>query len=238
MRLPKKIEVCPIVDTIVEIRFTTNIHSNAVFGLIYNQLKEDFSKVEKLPILQVPEQIRESDPGLKFQPYYKLLSNTYSVQIGPEVLSISSPIPYDGWENYRNEIISVFEKVFAIKIIQHVSRLGIRYVNFFDFDVLKKINFSIGINEQPVAYKNTALRTEIEKDGFLNTLLISNSAERNDQGTTQNGSLIDIDTFRTYSDSEFLSNYEEEIDKGREIEKDIFFSLLSDKLLNELNPTY
>lgn len=51
MELPKKIDPCPIVDAIIEIRFSTNIHPSAVFGVIYNEFKDKYPTVEKLPIL-------------------------------------------------------------------------------------------------------------------------------------------------------------------------------------------
>ena len=51
MRLSKEISPCPIIDAILEIRFIPNIHPNAVFGLIYNTLRNDFPNVENLPII-------------------------------------------------------------------------------------------------------------------------------------------------------------------------------------------
>lgn len=79
MRLPLKIDPCPIIDALVEIRFSTTIHPNAVFGLLYNALQTDFSKVENLPILQWPEAVRSSDPSLQFKPHYKISSKEFVV---------------------------------------------------------------------------------------------------------------------------------------------------------------
>jgi len=58
MKIPKKIDPCPIVEAIVEIRFDSNLPGDAIFGVIYNQFKEDYPKFTKLPILQLPEAIR------------------------------------------------------------------------------------------------------------------------------------------------------------------------------------
>ena len=68
MSLPRNIERCPIIDALVEIRFETALNPNAVFGLIYGALMNDYpGKVENLPILQVPEAVRKNDPALKFK---------------------------------------------------------------------------------------------------------------------------------------------------------------------------
>lgn len=63
---PKKISPCPIVEASVEIRFTSEVLPDAIFGIIYQAFKDEFSsKPEKLPILQLPEQIRSMDRNLK-----------------------------------------------------------------------------------------------------------------------------------------------------------------------------
>ncbi len=74
MTLPIKIDPCLIIDALVEIRFSTKIHPNAVFGLLCNALQTDFEKVENLPILQLPDSVRSSDPNLQFKPHYRITS--------------------------------------------------------------------------------------------------------------------------------------------------------------------
>ncbi|NJW55502.1 TIGR04255 family protein, partial [Salinimicrobium oceani] len=104
MKLPKRIDPCPIVDALVEIRFSTKINSNAVFGLIYNSLQPEFESVENLPIQQLPEPVRSSDPNLRFKPHYRVKSENFIVQIGPDVLTISSHPNYLGWTRFSEEI--------------------------------------------------------------------------------------------------------------------------------------
>ena len=61
MKIPKKITSCPLVETIVELRFESSLPPDAIFGVIYQKLKSDYPKVDKLPILQIPEEIRFKD---------------------------------------------------------------------------------------------------------------------------------------------------------------------------------
>ena len=66
--LPIRIEACPLIDALIEFRFEAAITKSAVFGIIYNLIKEEYrGNVINLPILQIPEQIREVDPNLKFK---------------------------------------------------------------------------------------------------------------------------------------------------------------------------
>ncbi|MFH2124995.1 MAG: TIGR04255 family protein, partial [Pseudomonadota bacterium] len=67
--LPKKITPCPLLEAVSEIRFSSKIEGAAVFGMLYEKLKSDYpGDVKKLPILQLPEQVRASEPSLKFKP--------------------------------------------------------------------------------------------------------------------------------------------------------------------------
>jgi uncharacterized protein (TIGR04255 family) len=240
MGIPKKIDNCPIVDGVVELRFRSSIFPNAVFGLIFNSLKSEFPKVEKLPILQLPEQLRDSDPNFKFKAQYRLISDDgYSVQIGPDVLVMGSPIPYPGWDNFFTKINFVIEKVFQTDVIEDVLRLGVRFINFFDLDIFEQINLKIEINSTSHKPKNTQLRTEIEKNGFVNTLNIANNAKQKIQNRNErNGSIIDIDTFKEYEGKEFKKIYESEINNAHNSEKEIFFNLLKTEYLKTFNPEY
>ena len=70
MQIPKKITPCPILEAIVEIRFEPEEPDDAIFGIIYNQFKKSFPEIEKLPILQIPDQFRSKDPNLIYKPHY------------------------------------------------------------------------------------------------------------------------------------------------------------------------
>ena len=70
MAAPKKITPCPIIESVVEIRFDSAIPAEAIFGVVYNAFNDIFpNKPINLPILQIPEQIRNSDPNLQYKPH-------------------------------------------------------------------------------------------------------------------------------------------------------------------------
>jgi uncharacterized protein (TIGR04255 family) len=240
MEIPKKIDNCPIVDSVVELRFKSNIFPNAVFGLIFNSLQKDFPNVEKLPILQLPEQLRDSDPNFKFKAHYRLVSKDgYSVQIGPDVIVIGAPTPYPGWSSFFDKINLVIDKIFETKVIEKVIRLGLRFINFFDEDIFEKINLDITINGESHKTKNTQLRTEVENKGFINTLNVANDATQKINNIKErNGSIIDIDTFKFYDNANFKNIYQSEITKAHDIEKEMFFKLLKTQYLESFNPKY
>lgn len=236
MKLPIRLEKCPLIDCIIEVRFDTNIVSSAVFGLIYNQIKDDYpGTVNNLPISQLPEAIRMNDPNLKYKPLYRIEGEKTVIQIGSDVINLSSKMPYIGWEEFSRIAIKVLNKAFASGAIARISRLGHRYINFIGHDVTTELAMSFKMDNIAVeSVKSLNIRTILKDGDFFNSLTFANDGQYN--GT--NGSLIDIDTSRDYIDNYFMNNIEKELNTAHESEKNLFFSLLREPLLKSLNPIY
>jgi uncharacterized protein (TIGR04255 family) len=236
MEIPIKISPCPIVDSILELRFTTSLPHDAIFGIVYSAFKADYQKHESLPILQLPEPVRKTDPNLKFKPYYRLLNEKFVIQIGADVLTISSFPQYVGWTSFQTEISNFYNTVKALSIIDNVSRIGLRVINFFPkIDIFQNAKISISVSESPITSQKTLLNTEFEYEHSIkSTLNISNNAQIN----LQYGSIIDIDTFCEYNKEFDVSHIMKEVDVIHNKEKALFFSLLKNEFLKQLNPEY
>lgn len=239
-KLPAKVGNCPIIDALIEIRFETTLVRSAVFGVIYSSIMGEYpGRVINLPILQLPEQIRDVDPNLKFKPLYRIEGERFIVQIGPDVLCISSKIPYVGWRDFAQHSCEVIRKIISSSIIKRVVRIGHRYVNFFEGDITNCLTMSFSMTEG-YDVENILIRSEVKDGEFIDTLQYSNNAtyKAEQSPDEQHGSLIDIDVFREYDNDCFISNVEEEINKAHSCGKKLFFSLLKPELLNCLNPSY
>lgn len=239
MTLPVSIANCPIIDALVEVRFETNIDPNAVFGLIYGALIKDYpGQVVNLPIMQLPEAVRMSDPGLRYKPLHRIISNDVIIQIGNDVLSISSPLPYIGWSLFYVHVVKIIKLISDAEIITRVSRLGHRYVNFFNSDILDKITMSFNMTEG-YNTKNIQITTQVNDYNFDSTIQFSNTAVMNaNTPNSLTGSIIDIDTFKEYNGTDFIDNLEEEINNAHKAEKTLFFSLLKPEFVESLKPKY
>ncbi len=92
---------CPIVETTMDIYCTFQIPNDAVIGVIYNLLQQTeigVLKLEKLPISNIPEEIRKSDPNLRNRPTHQIICNEGVILIGANSLSFGILPPYKSWE--------------------------------------------------------------------------------------------------------------------------------------------
>lgn len=238
MLIPTKITPCPIVDATIGIFFETDMVPDAIFGIVYNAFKDEYPEVERLPILQVPAEIRSKDKNLIRQPHYRIKNKKFVLVIGPKGVSLGINGAYVGWQRFLPEVDKVFKKTGELGIIKNVKRLGIRYINVFDFDIYEKINLKVSLEQGNLKHKNLFIKTDVVSDSFISTLQVANNATGTILNKRFSGSIIDIDTHIEKEIGAFFSNYTNLLIEGHEEEKKIFFSLLSPEYLKTLNPEY
>ncbi len=237
MRLPLKVEVCPIVDAVVEIRFSSDVPAGAMLGLIYRQLTE-FTNAEQLPILQLPEPFR-SQPDLQYQPHHRLSNDRFMVQIGPKLISVVAKPPYAGWPSFSPVISKVFKVAMDEGIIQSVERLGLRYINGFEKDVFDLMNIKLQLAGNEVPCRGARLKnTLIDNDGFESLIQVYNDMQLTMIDGTIHTSGIDIDVSKVFPSGALVSSFDSDIEAAHSIEKNHFFRLVEGPLLTSLKPIY
>lgn len=238
--IPKKINNCPIKDAVIEIRFNTNIPKQAVFGVLFNSLGKHFKgEPETLPIRQLPDPILYSDKSLEYKTHFKMsLRDGYSCQIGPKVFLISSSIPYPGWSSYSEIAGELINDLLHSGIIDRVLRLGSRYINVFDSNIFCQIRGGLEIPNIFDPKKNPAnIGTVIERKEAGAYISIKNDVG-NENDSTQKNSVIDIDVHRLYNNDGFRVRFRSELTEVREVERTLFFELLSPEFIKTLDPVY
>jgi len=237
VKLPKKISPCPILEGVIEFRFESPFPYDAVFGIIYNEFKEEYSNLQELPILQLPEVVRRRDPALQYKPYYKLASEDkkFLFQIGARVFSLINLNPYDGWTVFSGKLKDLIERVKKLSIVDTYTRVGIRYINGFDFNILEKINLSLNIAKEQLNDLDSTIRVEVPSGDFISTLQVINNAQVKKEAETRKGSILDIDTYIANPQKDII----EIVEQGHLEEKKLFFTLLKEEFIKkELNPEY
>lgn len=235
MKVPSKVDPCPIHEAVMEVRFDSGFPEEAIFGIIYQQLNaDDFEQAISLPVISLPKDIRIAHPGLKYQPHYRLVSknNDRILQIGPNVFSFAVTNTYPGWKSFLHDIKEMLERLNSSKTVKVITRMALRYLNFFEFDILSlsNLNFQLIGENQPINLleKNMSFKIDIPEGEFNNTLTLNNNAIIQKEGVPISGTLIDIDTYFEAPIVDFFERCEELLEKCHSSEKKLFFSLLPD----------
>lgn len=228
----------PIVETSVDIRCNYKLPSEALVGIIYSLLNESKSfqnlKVQGLPILKIPEQIRNSDINLKNSPTHKITTDSGIIAIGPRILSIGILPPYNSWKEFNNFVTTIIKEIEEADIIKGLENISIRYLNFFNYNIFEKIKLNFSIDNDRIENPSTIFRTEIEKEGnIVNVIQITGNVhiENSLLKIDDDGSLIDI---RVISKSVNLQDLEQTLELIHKEVKDLFFKIISDDLGNKL----
>ncbi len=241
MKIPKEISPCPIVEALVELRIQPSPETpiDAVFGLVFEKLHSEFPKVVNLPAMNLPEQIREADPNLKYQAHHRLSNDIFSVSVGPRVLTFSCGSPYAGWESFSGVIFKSLDSLLAVEgLIDGVERIGVRFVNFFDSNLGEQINFKLTAPRLAVDGCQFHTTIIVPDSEFSNTIQLANKASVTVNKNKRDGSVVDIDTFCIDPSGKLREDLYGRIERGHDCEKKIFYSLLREDVLSSLNPVY
>ncbi len=240
---PIRLNKDPIIESIMEIRFTAQVGlhaSDLLPGMLFSSLRADYPKLENLPVSQIPAELRKRDPNLLFKPTRKLSGKQFSISIGDNVLSISCQRPYVGWDEFQPKIIGAIELIKNTSLIQRVDRVSVKYVNLIPEVDLGALKASVRIGEYDLINHGCTIRTDIVENGIINIIqIITNAtAEIVDKKEIISGLLLDIDCIYDCKDEDFWNRYKDIIENVRKQEKKIFFSMLESETLNGLEPVW
>ena len=154
------------------------------------------------------------------------------------MVSVVVTEPYPGWDIFLPEIKYIFTKVNELRIINKVTRYGIRYVDFFESDIFGGLKLQILLEGKEIESQNIILRVVLDKGKFQSTLQISNDASVEEGKKKKKGSLLDLDTYSNEQREEFFQQMDAILNESHDIEKELFYGLLRPEFLASLNPVY
>jgi len=242
-KLPKSIN-SPIDEAVFEIRFASKMQEELLVGAFTFALRDVILKIDPLPVLQLPIQIRNQDPNLWFVPTHTITLKEYDniqISIGPRVLVFSNKNPYLGWKKWSEAMFPLLTKLLDTELIEGIQRTGLRYINIFQFPILSNINLKLDFPKRSTQNTFSSTRMEFEEDNFLLVLqVIDNARIIGAPSESPYSSVIDIDCINNtpMSIHDFRGNFISLMENSHEKEKDLFFSLLKDDFIESLNPQY
>jgi len=227
-------------EAMVELRFEPLLPEAAIFGVVYNAVKDEYPEANALDILNLPLEIRNHDPNLTYKPTHKLENGNNVLQIGPRVITFSRVNEYNGWDAFSADIKTLTDKLIKLNIVKSLSGFSLRYINIFDFNIWDKLDLKVLLGESKFDTILTHVRADIQDDNFIHLVQVANNVNINIGGKKQSkkGSIIDITTNLSGEMSSFTADANAVLETAHAKEKQLYFGLLSDAFIKELNPEY
>lgn len=240
VKTPKRLRNNPLIDVTAEIRFSSEAPRDTIVGLVYGAIKDSFGAPETLPILQLPIALRDHDPNLRYQAYYRFRKQGHSLLLGPRTVALST-IPYEDWDSAEPQLIDILTKLDKVKLFHKIERVGLRYINFFEnLNVVGHSTLKVEIAGKSVADQSVSLRTQrMDKDFTVITQIISNASIA--VPVKKTGSIIDLDvsTENITTDPALLPNTVLSFfTDANAVADDAFFTLLTADFINQFEPEF
>jgi uncharacterized protein (TIGR04255 family) len=241
MQIPKLIDHNHIQDSIVEIRF--NVEKESDFFIEDLSALKSFYPGAKYVPSDIPFSLKKTDINLKHHPDGTILCGDYSIGLSFNSISFNCIEGYKSWNLFSGFISDCFELINSLKTntVKTVSRVGTRYVNFFEGvnELVRITNFSVNLPVSPLHVSKTVFRTSFLLENVNHNLLIANDATLQNSTNKRSGTIIDIDTFKDNGlPNSFDDKLKDIIELCHNEEKKLFFSLLKQDFLKSLNPKY
>ena len=240
--VPKKLENSPIVKSVFEIRFDSDLEKDEFYSCMHSLLRKKLNTAGvELPFNKIPDFIKDGDMYMKYQPCYKFQDENFVVQFGPHVIIFSCIAPYTSWTDWSSKISSVLKSQESEAFASHlfVERIGLRYIDVIEGSVEDNCNVSYLLGEKKYEFSNkkTRFRVELPVGDSIAIIKIENAQK---QDSSFNSS-IDIDFIQKYSRLNFETYMANEFAKLvdiHETSKKFFFGILNESCVNKLGAQY
>jgi uncharacterized protein (TIGR04255 family) len=241
-KLPLKLKHDTIVEAIFELRFEPEPPNEAVFGIVYPIVTKKFQGLNHIPLpaSNLPDAVRNNDIQFKYQPINMLQGEGLNICIGPRVINFSILKPYVGWGKWKPSILEILSNLSDEHVIKNVERTGLRYLNIIEQDVFLLINMEIKMIDSMSKPKTISIRTEMAEEEYIKSLQLANNVSFVEKGQPKAGSLIDIEIVRNTNikRDDFKTNLETILENSHLMAKQLFFDILKEDFLNQLEPVY
>lgn len=245
-KLPKRLKKEPLLDVLFECRFDAAIPaSNVLPGMFFSELEGE-KKIERLPHAEIPEVIRNGDPGLQYIPLVRVHAGDFSLLIGDRSVGVSCNLPYKGWPVFKSAILKTMSVLKKTGIVERVNRYSTKYIDLIQADAPEEqagiANLALRVGSHTLTAEPYQVRLEIPTNGFINVVQVISRAQVTLQdGQILRGVVIDIDTIKNTNDVT-LDELEVGLDEALELihrtGKETFFDCLTPATLSKLEPEY
>lgn len=243
--VPRELQRDPIVEAVFEIRFAAAAESasDLIPGMLFAYRQGHFKAPARLPFAQLPREIQDADPALRYHPRIALQADGYALMIGDRNLIVSCPRPYLGWSRLKPVVLDVFSALHDTQLVTTVERVSAKYVNLLaapantkeQFDLIK---FTAQLGPLDLTRSTvTTVHTEVVQEAFVTIIEVKSSSTAQTSNEKLAGILLSVDTICN-DVTDFWRAKEAIIDEVHNRGKRMFFDALTEQTLASLGPIW
>lgn len=245
-QLPSRLGKEPLIDAVFEIRFDTGISAAEIMpGYLHAKLGGEV-KIERLPVSQLPLEIRQKDPNLANQPLVRITWENQLLIVGDRSLAVAPLMPYPGWAKFREVILRVVGLLAEAGIVRSLERYSLKYVDMLSVQagdtVGDWVNLKVAVGDIELKAQPFQIHMEIASEKYVNALLVGSPAQAHGlDGVVRQGMIISVDTMAVDAIPELsvlIEQLPERIDDIHACNKQMFFDCLTSEAIKKLDPEY
>lgn len=232
----------PIVEAVLDIRFTASELQEVVVGRLSDIPQWRSAQKTRLPAADIPEPVRAANPNLLHLPTVEVkgLADIGVVRIGGNVITLHFMRRYAGWPKVFPTIQGVIESTFQVLPGIAVTRLGLRYVNLFTearhhVSSVYSLAVKVAVAERALeSDMNLTFQEAVSNDHSCTTRLISRAFLMG-KIPDDTSAALDLEVFTPAKYSASMPDVVQKwVDDAHTIEKRSFRRLLPDDLYSKL----
>jgi uncharacterized protein (TIGR04255 family) len=246
--IPKKLNKEPIVEAVCEFRFEASAALSKVLpGILYTVLKGE-KTIEDTPAAQLPDQLIKSDPSLRFHPLNVMNWNDYKILFSNHSILISTSIPYPGWSNFKDNILTIMSAIMDSGTVKSITRYSIKFQDLIVAEGRKEavdnIDLKLTLGGVDLHDQNYNVKIESQKDDKIHIIHVLAPAvvENHSSLPSSTGTLLITDSICTpespIEPTAFTSVIPDDLELLHLENKNLFFTCLSKQGLDSLEPIY
>lgn len=240
--LPIRISPHALLATLVEVKYTllADADIEQVLGAFQRALQPDF--VYERELMELVERQTESSPEPLFY------GKGVSIHLHPDHLifncisATNTPPPgsngdYLGWNQYFEVVQDVIKRLHDTRVIAAFTGIAVRYVNALPgMQLNQQLQIQLPrLGPLPAPDSTFYRATFTDEQGFNIALMLTDRQQV--PGQTELSSVFDI-TVRAETPQADLPALFARLDQAHTREKEVFFGLLDDEYLAQLEPVY
>jgi uncharacterized protein (TIGR04255 family) len=134
MASKRKYSRAPVKEVICECRFTRKgLVDPALPGLFYKQIEKEFPERKQRSVSFQEPTTKQRLPPINFAQFFRQDGRVF-VQVSENLIAVNHLSPYDGWETFEPVVVHALQAYRTVSGEQEMSRIGLRYVNIFEFE--------------------------------------------------------------------------------------------------------